>query len=78
MIYRIDKYYMLVRRFVNASFRLLIDEKWSSTAIDEYSKILTGRGGPLEYVASTRFDIILKGAQPRRPQSPNQSSLPFG
>lgn len=60
MIYRIDKYYMLVRRFVNASFRLLIDEKWSSTAIDEYTKILTGRGGPLEYVASTRFDIIFK------------------
>jgi ribosomal RNA-processing protein 1 len=47
-----DKYYMLVRRFVNASFRLLITEKWSSTAVDEYNAILTGKSGPLEYVVN--------------------------
>ncbi|KAH9947101.1 Nop52-domain-containing protein [Amylocystis lapponica] len=44
---RIDKYYMLVRRFVNASFRLLIREEWDSTTTAEYNTILTARGGPL-------------------------------
>ncbi|KAI1793170.1 Nop52-domain-containing protein [Ganoderma leucocontextum] len=44
---RIDKYYMLVRRFVNASFRLLIREGWDAAAVKEYNSILTGRGGPL-------------------------------
>ncbi|KAG8816649.1 hypothetical protein FRC17_000246 [Serendipita sp. 399] len=44
---RIDKYYLLVRKYVNASFRLLIREKWSKSALDEYENILSGRGGPL-------------------------------
>ncbi|CAG8752800.1 6287_t:CDS:2, partial [Acaulospora colombiana] len=43
----IDKYYLLVRRFVNASFRLLIREKWDVKAMEEYSSIMSGRGGPL-------------------------------
>ena len=46
----IDKYYMLVRRFVNASFRLLIREGWDAAAVKEYNSILTDRGGPLWYV----------------------------
>ncbi|PIL31428.1 hypothetical protein GSI_06129 [Ganoderma sinense ZZ0214-1] len=44
---RIDKYYMLVRRFVNASFRLLIREGWDASVVNEYNAILTDRGGPL-------------------------------
>ncbi|TFK77367.1 Nop52-domain-containing protein [Pluteus cervinus] len=44
---RIDKYYMLVRRFVNASFRLLIRAEWEQSTIDEYNHILMDQGGPL-------------------------------
>ncbi|RPD82217.1 Nop52-domain-containing protein [Lentinus tigrinus ALCF2SS1-7] len=44
---RIDKYYMLIRRFVNASFRLLIRTGWDPEACREYNSILTDRGGPL-------------------------------
>lgn len=47
---RIDKYYMLIRKYVNASFRLLIREEWSSLALAEYTDILTGKGGPLKSV----------------------------
>lgn len=44
---RIDKYYMLVRRFVNASFRLLMQVEWDKSACDEYNNILSDTGGPL-------------------------------
>ncbi|KAI9068693.1 Nop52-domain-containing protein [Trametes sanguinea] len=44
---RIDKYYMLVRRFTNASFRLLMRSEWDAAACQEYNSILTDRGGPL-------------------------------
>ncbi|KAI0756336.1 Nop52-domain-containing protein [Daedaleopsis nitida] len=44
---RIDKYYMLVRRFVNATFRLLIRADWDASACKEYISILSNRGGPL-------------------------------
>ncbi|KAJ7925952.1 nucleolar protein,Nop52-domain-containing protein [Mycena leptocephala] len=44
---RIDKYYMLVRRFVNATFRLLGRSKWDKSACDTYNDILTREGGPL-------------------------------
>ncbi|KAF9041734.1 ribosomal RNA processing protein [Hymenopellis radicata] len=44
---RIDKYYMLVRRFVNAGFRLLIRTGWDLEAVEEYNRILTREGGPL-------------------------------
>ncbi|EDR15800.1 rRNA processing protein RRP1 [Laccaria bicolor S238N-H82] len=44
---RIDKYYMLVRRFVNATFRLLIRTEWDQTSCDEYNDILVKEGGPL-------------------------------
>jgi len=44
---RIDKYYMLVRRFVNATFRLLIRTEWDITACEDCNNILTARGGPL-------------------------------
>jgi ribosomal RNA-processing protein 1 len=44
---RLDKYYMLVRRFVNASFRLLARAKWDTALCREYNDILTNPGGPL-------------------------------
>ncbi|KDR85462.1 hypothetical protein GALMADRAFT_234350 [Galerina marginata CBS 339.88] len=44
---RIDKYYMLIRRFVNATFRLLIRAKWNKDTCLEYNQILTNEGGPL-------------------------------
>ena len=44
---RIDKYYMLIRRFVNATFRLLLRSTWDKDACQEYNQILTGEGGPL-------------------------------
>ncbi|KAG6380907.1 nucleolar protein,Nop52-domain-containing protein [Boletus reticuloceps] len=44
---RMDKYYMLVRRFVNASFRLLIRAQWDNSALQNYTSILTSEGGPL-------------------------------
>ncbi|GLB35896.1 putative nucleolar protein,Nop52 [Lyophyllum shimeji] len=44
---RIDKYYMLVRRFVNASFRLLMRAEWDRDTCKEYNDILTVEGGPL-------------------------------
>ena len=43
----IDKYYMLIRRFVNASFRLLMRDKWERDSCQRYNAILTQRGGPL-------------------------------
>ena len=42
-----DKYYMLVRRFVNASFRLLMRGEWKESACTEYNSIMGGNGGPL-------------------------------
>ncbi|PPQ67168.1 hypothetical protein CVT25_005769 [Psilocybe cyanescens] len=44
---RIDKYYMLIRRFINATFRLLARVKWDTSACHEYNQILTKEGGPL-------------------------------
>lgn len=46
-VFSIDKYYMLVRRFVNASFRLLMRNDWDASLCVEYNSILAGRGGPL-------------------------------
>lgn len=48
---RLDKYYMLVRRFTNATFRLLQRSNWDPVCIDAYNAILTkAEGGPLSYV----------------------------
>ncbi|ESK90900.1 ribosomal rna processing protein [Moniliophthora roreri MCA 2997] len=44
---RIDKYYMLVRRFVNTSFRLLMQNDWDAKICEEYNHILSREGGPL-------------------------------
>ncbi|KAI6120634.1 Nop52-domain-containing protein [Pisolithus croceorrhizus] len=44
---RMDKYYLLIRRFLNASFRLLIQAHWENSALKGYNAILTDSGGPL-------------------------------
>ncbi|KAI6047911.1 Nop52-domain-containing protein [Pisolithus marmoratus] len=44
---RMDKYYLLIRRFLNASFRLLIRAQWDNSALKDYNAILTDSGGPL-------------------------------
>ncbi|KAG2155550.1 Nop52-domain-containing protein [Suillus clintonianus] len=44
---RMDKYYMLVRKFVNASFRFLVRTKWDSATVEKYNSILSGPNGPL-------------------------------
>ena len=44
---RIAKYYMLVRRVVNATFRLLLRAEWADETCVEYNSILTPKGGPL-------------------------------
>jgi len=44
---RMDKYYMLVRRFVNACFCLLIRHDWSPLLCGEHNSILRSVGGPL-------------------------------
>ena len=56
-VFRLDKYLMLVRRFVNASFRLLMREKWDASVCTEYNGILMSQGGPPLCVAGTSPDF---------------------
>lgn len=46
---RINKYYMLIRRFVNATFRLLLKHDWDPKACETVNGILGDKGGPLWY-----------------------------
>ncbi|KDQ15683.1 hypothetical protein BOTBODRAFT_108450 [Botryobasidium botryosum FD-172 SS1] len=55
---RLDKYYMLVRRFTNASFRLLIRTDWEESACREYQDIIGGTKGPL-YAEDSRIPSSL-------------------
>ncbi|KAL8278830.1 hypothetical protein RQP46_008701 [Phenoliferia psychrophenolica] len=47
---RLDKFYLLIRRFVHAGFLLLKREEWDPTAITLYNALLTGPGGPLHVI----------------------------
>lgn len=44
---RIDKYYMLIRRVVNASFRLMARHGWSDDAVNGVNEILSAERGPM-------------------------------
>ncbi|KIK70701.1 hypothetical protein GYMLUDRAFT_149136 [Collybiopsis luxurians FD-317 M1] len=44
---RLDKYLMLVRRFINTSFHLLKKNDWDLKTCQRYNGILTQKGGPL-------------------------------
>ncbi|KAK7686731.1 hypothetical protein QCA50_010331 [Cerrena zonata] len=81
---RIDKYYMLVRRFINASFRVLMRAEWDETLVNEYTSIMTSRGGPL-CAEDTRVpssltyhlaDIYLEELNKALANPPTPSSLP--
>ncbi|EIW71503.1 hypothetical protein TREMEDRAFT_28117 [Tremella mesenterica DSM 1558] len=46
---RIDKYLLLIRRYVNATFRLLARENWSISSVEAVNSILGGPHGPLTW-----------------------------
>lgn len=46
---RQDKFYLLMRRYVNATFRLLAREGWSEDAVNAVNAIMGGEGGPLAW-----------------------------
>ncbi|WWC73681.1 uncharacterized protein I206_107653 [Kwoniella pini CBS 10737] len=46
---RMDKYYLLMRKYVNATFRLLAREKWNADAIAAVNGILSKNGGPMTW-----------------------------
>ncbi|KAK8849691.1 hypothetical protein IAR55_005026 [Kwoniella newhampshirensis] len=46
---RMDKFYLFIRRYVNATFRLLAREKWDKRAIEAVNKILIKKGGPMTW-----------------------------
>jgi len=86
---RLDKFYMLLRRFIHAGFLLLRREAWDPRAIQEYNLMLTGPGGPL-HVTDSRIphsisyhlaDIAVPElsrslASPLRPLPPLATPLP--
>jgi ribosomal RNA-processing protein 1 len=45
--FRMDKYYMLIRKYIYASFVLLINLDWKREACKRYIDILLERGGPM-------------------------------
>ncbi|TFK56726.1 Nop52-domain-containing protein [Heliocybe sulcata] len=81
---RMDKYYMLVRRFTNASFRFLIRENWESASLAEYNNILIRKGGPMcpddqRVPASLSYhlaDIYLEELDKAMSNSPVSDPLP--
>ncbi|OCF33553.1 ribosomal RNA-processing protein 1 [Kwoniella heveanensis CBS 569] len=46
---RMDKYYLLMRRYVNATFRLLARESWRAEAVEAVNMILSKNGGPMTW-----------------------------
>jgi hypothetical protein len=50
---------MLIRRFVNGTFRLLLRAEWDKDTCQEYNQILTGQGGPLWFVLLPFFLLTL-------------------
>ena len=49
---------MLVRRFVNASFRLLMRAEWDEEIVKEYTSIMSSRGGPLWYASHYMLQLL--------------------
>lgn len=48
LIFRIDKFYLLARRYVAAGFRFLKSQEWKTDVIEEYNSMLSD--GPLQYI----------------------------
>jgi hypothetical protein len=56
---RLDKYYMLVRRFLNGTLRLLQRDGWEPASIEAYNQILIkATGGPLSFVLRPSFALF--------------------
>jgi len=53
-----DKYYMLVRKFLYASFILLLNLEWDPDACSRYNVILTERGGPITRDGKTPTSLM--------------------
>lgn len=49
MLFRINKFYLLLRRFINAAFRLLARDAWDAASVEHFGRLLvkTEGGGPL-------------------------------
>ncbi|UZJ51872.1 hypothetical protein CBS101457_001192 [Exobasidium rhododendri] len=45
--WRVDKFYLLFRRFTNAAFRLLARQGWEEEGVSQFTEILLKEGGPL-------------------------------
>ena len=44
-----DKFYLLMRRYVSATFRLVARHQWSTAAIDGVNEILSASSGPMTW-----------------------------
>jgi ribosomal RNA-processing protein 1 len=51
-MHRIDKFYLLIRRYIEVGFKFLEREEWDPKAIELYNEVLTSPGGPLQYVSA--------------------------
>lgn len=52
-----DKYYMLIRQWQNATFRVLARANWSESSVKRFNDMLTAEiGGPMSYVSLLRFN----------------------
>ena len=71
---------MLVRRFLNASFRLLIRADWDDSALQHYTSILANAGGPLWHVPFSlpSHQSIYLLIQPHRCTRASWPQLPSG
>lgn len=69
-----DKFYMLVRRFVNASFRLLTQERWKTSLVDHHNLILDEQGGPLWWDLCQHVDEVALTSR----ISPTDQRVPVG
>lgn len=65
LTYRMDKFYMLMRRYVNATFRLQARHGWSKEAVDGVNEILMSKTGPMTCVASRRESPLIRRYQER-------------
>jgi len=55
---RMDKYYMLVRKYLYASFVMLINLGWKSESCSKYQEIMTERGGPIVQDGKTPTSLL--------------------
>lgn len=58
MIFSMDKYYMLVRKYVYASFVMLINLEWEVKACERYNEVFTVRGGPFTEGNNTPTSLL--------------------